>query len=101
MTQAEKALHLLQLHHTDDPLVLVNAWDAGSARIVEHAGFPAVATTSAGVACAQGRPDGQSLPWNEMVACMRQIIATVQVPVTADIERALLLIWSNCRNPSL
>ena len=48
MTQAEKALQLLQLHHADDPLVLVNAWDTGSARIVEHAGFPAVATTSAG-----------------------------------------------------
>ena len=86
MTQAEKAVRLLQLHHADNPLVLVNAWDAGSARIVEHAGFPAVATSSAGVACAQGHPDGQSLPWNEMVACIRKIARTVQVPVTADIE---------------
>ncbi|NUS56770.1 MAG: isocitrate lyase/phosphoenolpyruvate mutase family protein, partial [Streptomycetaceae bacterium] len=38
------------LHHTDTPLVLVNAWDVASARLVEEAGFPAVATSSAGVA---------------------------------------------------
>jgi 2-methylisocitrate lyase-like PEP mutase family enzyme len=86
MTQAERAAQLLKLHHADAPLVLVNAWDAASARIVEQAGFPAIATTSAGVASALGYPDGQHLPWTEMVEVIRRIAENVRVPVTADIE---------------
>jgi 2-methylisocitrate lyase-like PEP mutase family enzyme len=86
MTQAEKAARLLQLHHADVPLVLINAWDAASARLVEQAGFPAVATTSAGVANALGYPDGQYIPWTDMVEAIRRICEAVRVPVTADIE---------------
>ena len=86
MTQAEKATRLLQLHHAETPLVLINAWDAASARLVEQAGFPAVATTSAGVANALGYPDGQYIPWTEMVEATRRIAEAVRVPVTADIE---------------
>lgn len=86
MTQTQKAQRLYDLHHAADPAVLVNAWDAASARIVELAGFPAIATTSAGLANALGKSDGQHLAWPEMLAAVRRISGTVGVPVTADIE---------------
>jgi 2-methylisocitrate lyase-like PEP mutase family enzyme len=74
------------LHHPADPLVLVNAWDAASARIVAAAGARAVATTSAGVAWALGRPDGDALSRDAMLEHLRRIVAAVNVPVTADVE---------------
>jgi 2-methylisocitrate lyase-like PEP mutase family enzyme len=86
MSQTEKAARLLKLHHQEHPLVLVNAWDAASAAIVEQMGFPAIATTSAGVANALGYADGQQAPWAEIVQAIRRIAETVGVPVTADIE---------------
>lgn len=86
MPLAEKASSLLELHHAAEPLVLINAWDAASARIVEQAGFPAIATTSAGVANTLGYADGQHVPWSEMVDAVRRIVQAVRVPVTADIE---------------
>jgi len=67
MSLEEKAVQLLKLHHAATPVVLVNAWDVASARIIEEAGFPAIATTSAGVANALGYPDGQNIPWAEML----------------------------------
>ena len=82
----KKAAQLLELHHAAAPVVLVNVWDAASARIVEEAGFPAIATTSAGVANALGYPDGQKVPWNEMLRRIADIASAVQAPVTADIE---------------
>lgn len=86
MTLAEQASRLLELHTAAEPLILVNAWDAASARIIEQAGFPAIATTSAGVANALGFADGQHVPWTEMITAVRRITHTVRVPVTADIE---------------
>src|SRR5258708_31107808 len=86
MTQAEKANRLLELHHGASPLVLINAWDAASAAMVEHCGLPAVATSSAAVANALGYPDGQYVPWPEMLAAISRIARAVSVPVTADIE---------------
>lgn len=86
MDPREKATRLLELHHAEQPLVLVNAWDAASACIVEQMGFPAVATTSAGVANALGYADGQYVPWAEMVTAIRKMARAVSVPVTADIE---------------
>jgi 2-methylisocitrate lyase-like PEP mutase family enzyme len=86
MTQSQKAARLLELHHAENPVVLINAWDAASARVVEHAGFPAIATTSSGVANALGYADGQHVPWAEMLEAIRRIADVVQVPVTADIE---------------
>ena len=50
MTQSQKAERFLALHHGPAPLVLPNAWDAASARVIEDLGFPAIATTSAGIA---------------------------------------------------
>lgn len=86
MTQSEKATRLLELHHREQPLVLVNAWDAASACIVEQMGFPAVATTSAGVANALGFADGQYVPLPEMINAIRKMARAVAVPVTADFE---------------
>jgi 2-methylisocitrate lyase-like PEP mutase family enzyme len=77
---------LRALHHAADPLVLVNAWDVASARIVESLGFPAVATTSAGIANAMGYPDGEAIPPALMFECIARIARAVAVPVTADLE---------------
>ncbi|MFJ6998523.1 isocitrate lyase/phosphoenolpyruvate mutase family protein [Streptomyces albidoflavus] len=74
------------LHTPSAPLALANAWDAASARVVEAAGAPAVATTSAGVAWALGSVDGNSLDRDRALAALAQVTAAVTVPVTADLE---------------
>ena len=68
------------------PLLLVNAWDPPSARRLAHDGYPAIATTSAGVAEALGYEDGNVTPPDEMLAAVGRIAAVVDVPVTADLE---------------
>jgi 2-methylisocitrate lyase-like PEP mutase family enzyme len=85
-TQIQKAAAFRQLHDGKCILALPNAWDAVSARIFEEAGFPAVATTSAGVAWALGYPDGERVDRAEMLAAVGRIARSVAVPVTADIE---------------
>jgi len=73
--------------HKAGPVVLLpNVWDAASASIVEEVGYPALATTSAGVAFAQGFPDGEKIPVERMIAVIAFITAAVKVPVTADVE---------------
>ncbi|MGY0005437.1 isocitrate lyase/PEP mutase family protein [Micromonospora sp. I033] len=81
-----RALHFRSLHVAGEPLVLVNAWDAASARIVAAAGARAVATTSAGVAWSRGVPDGDALGRETAVDVVRRVAAAVPLPVTADIE---------------
>ncbi len=66
--------------------MLPNAWDAGSARILEQIGFPAIATTSAGIAWSCGVPDGGALDRDTMLEHVARIVAAVGVPVTADLE---------------
>jgi 2-methylisocitrate lyase-like PEP mutase family enzyme len=75
------------LHTGSAPLVLVNACDAVSARIVERAGAKAIATTSAGIAWALGYADGERMPVDEMLAATARICRVSRVPVTVDIER--------------
>jgi 2-methylisocitrate lyase-like PEP mutase family enzyme len=82
----DKAERLRALHHAPPILVLPNAWDAASARVFEAAGFPAVATTSAGVAASLGYADGGIVPAREMIEAVSRIVRAVSVPVTADIE---------------
>jgi 2-methylisocitrate lyase-like PEP mutase family enzyme len=84
--QRRKAEVLRALHSGPEALVLVNVWDAGSARIVEDLGFPAIATTSAGIAFSKGLPDGQKISSERMMAAVAEIVGTVNVPVTADAE---------------
>lgn len=74
------------MHTSGDVLLLPNVWDVASARIVEEAGFPAIATTSAGIAFAQGFPDGEKIPAERMFAAIAEIARAVRVPVTADVE---------------
>jgi 2-methylisocitrate lyase-like PEP mutase family enzyme len=82
----QRADALRALHHGHRPLVLANAWDAASARLVEQVGFPAVATSSAGIAFALGYADGERIGRREMLGVVRRIAAAVSVPVTADLE---------------
>ena len=84
--QAEKAEQLRKLHQGPRMLLLPNAWDVASARIVEEAGFPAIATSSAGVAASLGYPDGQRISRKEMLGMVERIARAVRVPVTADLE---------------
>src|ERR1700674_1099220 len=86
VSQSERASQFLALHQGGKILVLPNAWDVASARIFEDAGFPAIGTTSAGIANSIGYPDGQKIPREEMLAAVRRIAEAVEVPVTADVE---------------
>lgn len=85
-SQTDKAIQFLQLHRGPNLLVLLNVWDVASARIVEEAGFPALATSSAGVAFSLGYPDGEHISREEMIARVARIVRAVSVPVTADLE---------------
>lgn len=75
-----------QLHQGPGLLTLPNAWDAGSARIIESLGAKAIATTSAGFAWSLGYPDGDALPLSELVRGVGLIARVVSVPVTVDME---------------
>ena len=83
---AAQADQLRGLHVPGSPLLLVNAWDPPSGRRLAHDGYPAIATTSAGVAEALGYEDGNVTPPHEMLAAVGRIAAVVDVPVTADLE---------------
>ncbi|WUI52043.1 isocitrate lyase/phosphoenolpyruvate mutase family protein [Streptomyces sp. NBC_00414] len=83
-----KAAAFRALHHgrpPGDPLVLPGPWDAASARVFVDAGFPALATPSAGVAASLGYEDGAT-PADEMFAAVARIVRAVEVPVSADVE---------------
>ncbi|HVO61080.1 MAG TPA: isocitrate lyase/phosphoenolpyruvate mutase family protein [Terriglobales bacterium] len=82
----QKALTFRELHHGPKILLLPNVWDVVSARIIEEAGYPALATTSAGIAFSLGYPDGEKIPKEEMFARIARICRAVRVPVTADVE---------------
>lgn len=86
-TQLQKALTFQALHQRDELLVLPNPWDAGSAKILAALGFEALATTSAGLAFALGRPDGEGqVSREETLANARAIVAATPLPVAADLE---------------
>jgi 2-methylisocitrate lyase-like PEP mutase family enzyme len=84
--QAEKAEQFRKLHRGPHLLVLPNAWDVASARILEELGYPAIATTSAGIAFSLGYPDGQRVSREQMLEVVARIAHAVRVPVTADME---------------
>ncbi|HEY2636318.1 MAG TPA: isocitrate lyase/phosphoenolpyruvate mutase family protein [Solirubrobacteraceae bacterium] len=81
-----KAEAFQRLHAGPDLLVLPNAWDVATARLIERLGFPAVATTSVGMAEALGYADGGHTPPEEMLGAVGRMAAAVQIPVTADLE---------------
>src|SRR3954447_14774146 len=77
---------LRSLHRPGAPLLLPNAWDVATARAVVAAGFPVVATTSAGVAETLGYEDHEGAPADEMLAAAARIARGVDVPMTVDAE---------------
>ncbi|CNE13942.1 PEP phosphonomutase [Mycobacterium tuberculosis] len=83
---SENATRLRELHRPGNPLLLPNVWDAGSAKIVQEAGFPALATGSAAVASVLGYEDHEGAPVEEMFAAAARIVRVATVPVTVDAE---------------
>lgn len=74
------------LHRPGDPVLLYNIWDVGSAVAVKEAGALALATGSHSLAEANGFPDGEGIPFNLFLDCIRRIVAGVNIPVSADFE---------------
>jgi 2-methylisocitrate lyase-like PEP mutase family enzyme len=85
-TQQQKAADLLALHTPGTPVVLANVWDVPSAKIVAEAGYPAIATSSAGAAWAMGYADGLDIGADEMIQWCGRIARAVDQPVTFDLE---------------
>jgi 2-methylisocitrate lyase-like PEP mutase family enzyme len=83
---AERAAAFRALHRPGTPLVLVNVWDAASARLFADAGAPALATSSAAIAWSLGYADGQRLPLAELLAAVERIVRVIEVPLTVDLE---------------
>jgi len=75
-----------RLHAGPEILILPNAWDAGSAKLIESIGAKAIATSSAAVAWSHGYPDGDTLPTSLAVATVAAVVRVVRIPVSADIE---------------
>ncbi|NDI34841.1 isocitrate lyase/PEP mutase family protein [Chengkuizengella sediminis] len=86
ITQLDKANLLNHLHIKGDPLILFNIWDAGSAQAIQSVGSRVIATGSWSVAAAHGYADGEKLPFDLVLANLKRIIASVDLPVTIDLE---------------
>ena len=86
-TQQQQAARFQELHTRNALFILPNAWDAGSAKIFEKAGYEAIATTSAGIAYSLGYADGEIVTMEELLPVVRQIVKRTTVPLSVDIER--------------
>src|SRR3984893_13256857 len=86
MNQTVKATRSAELHVKGAPLLLYNAWDAGSAKSILAAGAQAIATSSWSVAEAQGYRDGEAIPIELAQRIVGRIAATIEAPVTVDFE---------------
>jgi len=86
MSHPEHAPVFRRLHEPGAFLILPNAWDAGSARVIEDCGAPAIATSSAGLAWAHGYADGHALPPRILAGAIAEIARAIRIPLTADIE---------------
>lgn len=84
-SQASRAERFRALHDRKSVLVLPNAWDVPSARMFEDEGFPAVATSSAGMLVSLGYPDGEEIPNREFVSAVRRIARVLSVPLSVDV----------------
>ena len=84
--QSARVREFHRLHVPGDPLVIFNAWDAGSARAVAAAGAHAIGTGSWSVAAAHGFPDGEKLPLELAIANLERIVQSVDLPVSIDLE---------------
>src|SRR6516165_6036772 len=84
-TQAHKAAAFRALHSRDGAFIIPNPWDRGTARLLAHLGFEALATTSAGYAFSVGQRD-YSIGRDEMLEHVRAIVSAIDLPVSADLE---------------
>jgi 2-methylisocitrate lyase-like PEP mutase family enzyme len=84
--QPEKGNLLKKLHHNGKLLVLPNIWDPLGAIMLESLGYPAVATASASIAFTNGYPDGEKIPFKDLLFILNKIVKSIKIPVTADIE---------------
>lgn len=85
ITSKEDAFH--QLHRNGTPLLLPNIWDPLGAALLKDIGYPAVATSSSAMALSNGYRDGEKLPFADLLKILKRITTTVDIPVSADIER--------------
>jgi len=85
-TAKSRARTFRELHAPGRILVVANAWDAGSARLLESCGAPAIATTSAGLAWSRGYADGNVLPGRVLAAAVAEIARVISVPLSVDFE---------------
>ena len=83
---SEVRARFAELHQPGDPILLYNIWDVGSAKAVAKGGAQALATGSHSLAEANGFPDGEQIPFNLFLDCIRRIVQGVDVPVSADFE---------------
>ena len=99
---AERATCFAELHRPGTPLLMANAWDAGSAKILAHLGYAALATTSSGFANSLGRHDG-GVTRDEAIAHGAALAAATPLPVSADLENGFAHdpTTSPTRSPSL
>ncbi len=84
-SQKDRAQDFRELHHGKKILILPNAWDVPSARVFENEGFPAVATSSAGLMISLGYPDGEVMGRDEFVSAVERIARVLSVPLSVDI----------------
>src|SRR6266481_421993 len=85
LTQAEKGRAFRALHERDRAFIIPNPWDVGTARLLAHLGFEALATTSAGYAFSVGQRDN-TIGRDEMMVHVRAIVSAADLPVSADLE---------------
>ena len=86
LTQQEKAKRFYDLHHSGKLLILPNIWDCLGANLLESLHYPAIATASASVAFTNGFDDGQNISFDSVLAILKKIAGSVNIPVSADIE---------------
>ena len=77
----------IQLHHQEKPLIIANAWNVKSARLIEARGYAAIATSSGAIADSLGYPDGEKIPFDELLYVIRRIAASISIPLSVDLER--------------
>jgi len=95
MNQKDKALAFQALHAKPGIFLIPNPWDAGSARLLEHLGFAALATTSAGAAFSMAKPDG-AMSREESLANAKAIVDATDLPVSADLEGGFGALPEDC-----
>ncbi|KAA2239555.1 isocitrate lyase/phosphoenolpyruvate mutase family protein [Chitinophaga agrisoli] len=76
-----------QLHHQEKPLIIANAWNVKSAQIIENNGYAAIATSSGAIADSLGYPDGEKIPFSELLYVVQRITSSINIPLSIDLER--------------